>query len=77
MIFSVDYLILNKDAYEAEGKAVPTLIVCDDFDTALKLARKYETQHTSLLEIKPNVSHNNIVVARGYKGLASSEKEAS
>lgn len=76
MIFEVDYLIKNKEAWEAEKRTVPSVVVSEDFDAALKTAKKFESTNISLLKVSPAVQHNAIVVARGYKGL-SYEKESA
>ena len=54
MIFAVDYLLKNKEAFEAEKRTLPSFVVCDDFEAALKTARKYESENASLFEVKPS-----------------------
>lgn len=76
MIYSVDYLLKNKEAFEAEKRPLPALIVCDGFEAALKAAKKFESDNVTLFEVKPHVTHDAIIVARGYKGLAT-EKETA
>jgi hypothetical protein len=76
MIFQVDYLLKNEEGFKAEGRTLPVLVICDDFDSALKTARKFESANATLFEVKPHTPHNGIVIARGYKGLAT-EKESA
>lgn len=77
MIYAIDYLLKSKEAFEAENRTLPSLVVCDGFEAALKIAKKFESENATLFEIKPHVGHDAIVIARGYKGLNHVEKETA
>ena len=77
MIFKLDFLLSSEEKFKAEGRTLPAFVVCDNFESALKTARKFESENATLFEIQPSVPHGNIVVARGYKGLTYNENKES
>jgi hypothetical protein len=76
IVYRVDYLVKR-----AEGEALPklpTYVVAEDFDAALKEARKFETKgKIDVYECRPQLADGFVAIARGFKGLKASTEEAS
>lgn len=75
MIYRVDYLVKDKVKFNAAVTPVPTYVVADDFDGALKQARKFENDNVSLYECAIQLGNGSVTIARGFKGLSASKAE--
>lgn len=69
MLYLVDYLLKNKEEFEKSGVKVPKYIVANDFNGALELARKYESENTSLLEVKLLHADGYVFVSDKFKNV--------
>ena len=73
MIYKVNYMVKDVEKFKTDGASVPNYVVAENFDSALKTVRKFESDNVSLYELSVHVDDKNIVLARGYVGLAASK----
>ena len=73
LVYRVDFLI-DRNKTETAGK-LPTYVVADSFDSAVKTARKFERDGVTLYDCAAQLSGGYIAVARGFKGLGVSSEE--
>ena len=71
MVYRVDFLLM-KDKVNG-GTRLPKYIIADSFDSAVKAARKFESESISLYECAVQLSDGYVTIARGFKGLGASE----
>lgn len=69
MIYKVNYMVSDVEAFKASKVVMPEYVVAASFKEALKKALTYETAHASLLEVALHVATSNIAVATKYKGI--------
>ena len=74
VIYRVDYLVAKGKPL---GTKLPRYVVAENFDTAVKTARKYETDDVALYECAAQLSDGYIAIARGFKGLGVANEDAT
>lgn len=70
MLFKVDYLITDVDAFHAAGVDLPTYVVAKNINDALEKANAYVNDNTSLLRCDLLFDEGLIVVTDNYGKVA-------
>lgn len=75
MIYKVNYKIKEVEKFDKNNSGVPSYVVAEDFYSALKTAKKFETDNLSLLECTIHVNGEDVAIATGYRGFKPSSKD--
>jgi hypothetical protein len=72
VLYRVDFLIA-KDKVDSSTVKLPKYMVADSFESAVKSARKFESEGITLYECAVQLNDGYISIARGFKGLGVSD----
>lgn len=68
-IFEVDYSIKDVDKFKNLNKQVPRWVVADSISEALKRAKDFEDDNTSVLKCDLHLNNGTIAIQKKFKGL--------
>jgi hypothetical protein len=68
-LYKVDYDIKDVDAYKADPPTIPRVVLAENFDEAVKVSKKYETDNLSVRELILSEADYKVAIVKGYKGV--------
>jgi hypothetical protein len=68
-LYRVDYNIKDVEVYKANPPPIPRVVLAEDFDEAVKLSKKYETDNLSVRELVLSEPDYKVAISKGYKGI--------
>lgn len=69
MLFKIDYSIGNVEKFKTQGKPLPTYVVANGLEEAVKKAKEYEDENVTLFRCDLHMNDGHIVVAKKFKGI--------